>query len=86
MGNILTGSPFFIPKYGLRSQENLSLYSANLMRMPGQNHMFLIVIFAEFFVRAKRIPKAMWPGKESQDEERLEWLTEMCALEWDPKK
>lgn len=49
MGNILTGFTFFIPKYGLRSKENFSLSSPNLMWMPGQNHLVLIVIFAEFF-------------------------------------
>lgn len=59
MGNILTGSLFFIPKYGLRSKENFCLYSTNLMWMPGQNHMFLIVIFAEFFMCEKHIPKAV---------------------------
>lgn len=55
MGNILTGFTFLIPKHGLRSKENSSLSSASLMGMPGQNRMFLMVIFAEFFLYMRSV-------------------------------
>lgn len=65
-------SLFFIPKYGLRRKENFCLSSANLMWMPGQNHMLLIVILQNFFfIHETHIPKAVGSGKESQDSERL---------------
>jgi hypothetical protein len=56
MGDILTGFMFFIPKYGLRSKENFCLYSTNLMWMPGQNMLF-IVIFTVFFYMRGIFPK-----------------------------
>lgn len=60
--NSLTGFTVFIPKDGLRSQGNLGLYSVNLVWVPGHNCRCLIVIFAEFFLREKHIPKAGGPG------------------------
>jgi len=58
-GNILPGSTGFIPKYGLRRKQHLSLYSLNLVWMPDQKHMLLIVIFAEFLIYKKHVPKAI---------------------------
>lgn len=58
-GSILPGSAGFIPKYGLRRKQRLSLYSPNLVWMPDQKHMLLIVIFAEFLIYEKHVPKAI---------------------------
>ena len=48
-GNMLTGFTFFIPKYGPRGKDNVRLYSANRLWMPGHSCMFFDGNFCRFF-------------------------------------
>ena len=82
MGKILAGFAFFTPKYGLRSKENFSLYSPNLMWMPGQNRVFFDSNFCRIFLRReKHLPKAGCPGRESRRGRDCSDAQNVCLVE-----